>query len=134
MFIFEWIVYFCTFDNQYQVLWKRLTNPPIFLTTYNVFLKGNNCKLSFFHLIIWVRFPYVHLTVQIFILNNLFVFLFSCDFQQTFFFIFFIDFDSYYIVRTDERQPRPKYILNKCGTFSLYRGLVHRHHRILNKK
>ena len=27
-----------------------------------------------------------------------------------------MDFDGYYIVRTDEGQPRPKYIFNKCGT------------------
>ena len=32
------------------------------------------------------------------------------------FFTFFLDFDGYYIVRTDEGQPRPKYIFNKCGT------------------
>ena len=32
------------------------------------------------------------------------------------FFDFFIDFDGYYIVRSDEGQPRPKYIFNKCGT------------------
>ena len=39
------------------------------------------------------------------------------------------------ISRTDEGQPRPKYIFNKCGTtstFLLSRGLVHHHHRILN--
>ena len=48
------------------------------------------------------------------------------------------NFDSYYIVRTDEGQPRPKYIFNKCGTnveltssFLLYRGLVHHHQRLL---
>ena len=39
--------------------------------------------------------------------------------------------------RTDEGQPRPKYIFNKYGTniyfFLLYRGLVHHHHRILNR-
>ena len=29
---------------------------------------------------------------------------------------FFSDFDDYYIVRTDEGQPRPKYIFNKRGT------------------
>ena len=29
---------------------------------------------------------------------------------------FFYRFDGYYIVRTDEGQPRPKYIFNKCGT------------------
>ena len=49
--------------------------------------------------------------------------------------IFFIDFDGYYIVRTDEGQPRPKYIFNKCGTniyyFLLYRGLVHHHHQTI---
>ena len=32
------------------------------------------------------------------------------------FFYFFIDFDAYYIVKTDEGQPRPKFIFNKCGT------------------
>ena len=32
------------------------------------------------------------------------------------FFIFLIDFDGYYIIRTDEGKPRPKYIFNKCGT------------------
>ena len=40
------------------------------------------------------------------------------------------------ISRTDEGQPRQKYIFNKCGTniyFLLCRGLVHHHHRILNK-
>ena len=39
------------------------------------------------------------------------------------------------ISRTDEGQPRPKYIFNKCGTniyFLLYSGLVHHHHWILN--
>ena len=49
-------------------------------------------------------------------------------------FFFFTDFDGYYI--TDEGQPRPRYIFNKCGTitstFLLYKGLVHHHHRILN--
>ena len=41
------------------------------------------------------------------------------------------------ISRTDEGQPRPKYIFNKCGTniYFLYftEGLVHHHHRILKK-
>ena len=41
-------------------------------------------------------------------LNNL-VCLFSCAFLT----YFIIDFDSYYIVRTDEGQPRPKYFFNK---------------------
>ena len=77
------------------------------------FFKVNICKLSFFHLIIWVRFPYVHLTTQIFILNNLFcLFIFLRFFTK----FFFIGFDGYYIVRTDGGQPRPKYIFNKCET------------------
>ena len=116
-------------------MWQKQSQGIIIVL--NIFLKVNICKLSFFHLIIWVRFPYVHLTVQIFILNNLFVCLFSCGFNN--FFHFFIDFDGYYIIRTDEGQPRPKYICNKCGTninffllYELYRGLVHHHHRILN--
>ena len=51
----------------------------------NFFLKVNICKLSFFHLIIGVRFPYVHLTAQIFILNNLFcLFIFLWFFYQNF--------------------------------------------------
>ena len=29
---------------------------------------------------------------------------------------FFINFDGYYIVRTDQGKPRTKYIFNKCGT------------------
>ena len=29
---------------------------------------------------------------------------------------FIIDFDGYYIVRTDGGEPRPKYIFSKCGT------------------
>ena len=43
--------------------------------------------------------------------------------------LFFIDFASYYIVRTEEGQPIPKYIYL---LYLLYRGLVHRNHRILN--
>ena len=38
----------------------------------------------------------------------------TCDFLH--FLFFFIDFDVYYIIRTDEGQPRPKYIFNKCET------------------
>ena len=41
--------------------------------------------------------------------------------------IFIIDFDGYYIVRTDEAQPRPKYIFNKCGT-NIYFFLLYHHH------
>ena len=40
------------------------------------------------------------------------------------------------ISRTDEGQPRPKHIFNKCGTniyFLPYRGLVHHHHQIKKK-
>ena len=50
---------------------------------------------------------------------------------------FFLIFVTETISRTDEGQPRPKYIFNKCGTniyfFLLYRDLVHHHHRILKK-
>ena len=71
----------------------------------------NICKLSFFHLMIWVRFPFVHLTTQFFFKLSfcLLIFLWFLAF-------FTIDFDSYYIVWTDEGQPRPKYLFNKCGT------------------
>ena len=48
----------------------------------------------------------------------------------------FLTFMTETISRTDEGQPKAKYIFNKCGTsiFLLYRGLVHHHHRILNDK
>ena len=42
------------------------------------------------------------------------MFIFLCF--LTIFFIFFIDFDGYYIARTEKGKPRPKYIFNKCGT------------------
>ena len=47
-----------------------------------------------------------------------------------------MDFDGYYIVKTDEGLVRPKYIFNKCGTiniyvFLLYRGLVYYNYQIL---
>ena len=48
----------------------------------------------------------------------------------------FLIFLTETILRTDEGQPRPKYIFNKCGTniyFLLYKGFVHHHHRILKK-
>ena len=83
----------------------------------------NICKLSFFYLKIWVRFPFVHLTAIF--LNNLFYLFIFLWFLTS----FFIDFDGYYIVRTDEGQPKPKYIYL---LYLLYRGLVHHHHRILN--
>ena len=62
------------------------------------------------------------MTAQIFILNNFFVCLYSCDFYI--FFIFLIDFDGYYIVRTDEGQPRPKYIFFKCGTPFIFKSMT----------
>ena len=78
------------------------------------FYKWKFPNYLFFHLIIWVCFPYVHLTGQIFILNKLF-----CLFILLWFltiFLSILNFDGYYITRTDEGQPRPKYIFNKCGT------------------
>ena len=82
----------------------------------NIFLKWIFANYLFFHLIIWVRFLYVHLTAQIFILNNLFCLFMFLWFLTNIFLYFFIDFDGYYIVGTDEGQPGPKYIFNKCGT------------------
>jgi len=39
------------------------------------------------------------------------------------------------ISRTDESQPRPKYIFNKFGAsiYFIFSTNVHHHHRILNK-
>ena len=44
------------------------------------------------------------------------MYFFSRKKNKEFLTFFIIDFDGYYIVRTDEGQPRPKYIFNKCGT------------------
>ena len=52
-----------------------------------------------------------------------------CLFIFLWFLTFFIDFDGYYIVRSEEGHPRPKYIFNKCGTNVC---LPYHHHRILN--
>ena len=83
------------------------------IIVFKHFFKVNICKLSFFHLIIWVRFPYVHLTDQIFILNNhfcLFIFLW---------FLHYFNFLSILmvIISLELRRvnPWPKYIFNKCG-------------------
>ena len=69
---------------------------------------------------------------KFFFVNNLFC-LFIFLWVLTIIWFFFIDFDSYYIVRTDDGQPRPKYIFNKFGT-NIYFFLVHHHHRILQPK
>ena len=86
-----------------KVRWLDWPPPQLNAHTYKPFVfnlhdetisRNNNClktniwKLSFFHLMIWVSFPYVHLTAQIFILNNLFC-LFSCDFLQIFKYFFY---------------------------------------------
>ena len=94
----------------------------------------NTCKLSFFHLIIWVRYHLtfvtivVHLTAQFFIFNNLFCLLIFLIFNKHFLIYFIIDFDGYYIVRTDQNIFSINVELT--STFLLYRGLVHLHHRI----
>ena len=101
--------------------------------SYIIFFKVNICKLSFFHLIIWVRFPYVHLTAQIFILNNLFICLSSCDF-----YIFFIYLSNLMVITSLEltRVNPDRNILSinveLTSTFFPYKGLVHHHHWILN--
>jgi len=95
----------------------------------------NICKLSFFHLIIWVLFPYVHMTAQIFILNNLFVCLSFCDFS--FFFIFLsISMVIISLELTRVNPDRNIFSINVelTSTFILYTGLVHHHHWILNLK
>ena len=115
------------------LIFVKKQSQGIIIVLKHFFFKVNICKSSLFHLIIWVLFPYVHLTAQIFILNNLFCLFIFLWFLTKFLKLFFIDFDGYYIVRTDEGQPRPKYIFsNKHLVFLLYRGLVHHHHRILN--
>ncbi len=58
-----------------------------------------------YYLIIWVRFPYVHLTAQIFILNNLF-----CLFIFLWFFTFFIFF-FFFMLKLDEPLLFWKYFL-----------------------
>ena len=52
--------------------------------------------------------------------------------------LLFLLFITETILRTDEGQPRPKYFFNKMWNqhppYLLYRGLVHQHHRIKNKR
>ena len=96
--------------------------------------RNNNCLKPFFKKwifanylfsISWSEFVSFLSSWQPFFLNNfvcLFIFLWLLT-------LFFIDFASYYIVRTEEGQPIPKYIYL---LYLLYRGLVHRNHRILN--
>ena len=93
----------------------------------------NICKLSFFHLIIWVLFPYVHLTAQIFILNNLFVCLYSCDFYIYYFFLsILMVIISLELTRVNPDRNIFSINVELTSTFLLYRGLVHHHHWILN--
>ena len=51
------------------------------------------------------------LTAQNFFLNDLFCLFIFLWFKKK-----FIDFDGYYIIITEEGQPRLKYIFNKCET------------------
>ena len=84
--------------------------------------------------LIWVRFPYVHLTVQIFILNNLFGF-FIFSWFLTIFFSFFLPIlmviISLELTRVNPDRNIFSINVELTSTFLLYRGLVHRHHRIL---
>ena len=108
---------------------------PEFRTLFpkTFFLKVNICKLSFFHLIIWVLFPYVHLTAQIFILNNLFVCLSSCDFYIYLFFLsILMVIISLELTRVNTDRNIFSINVELTSTFLLYRGLVHHHHWILN--
>jgi len=97
--------------------------------------------------LIWVRFPYVHLTVQIFILNNLFGF-FIFSWFLTIFFSFFLPIlmviisleltrvnpdRNIFSINVELTSTLNIFSINVelTSTFLLYRGLVHRHHRIL---
>ena len=110
---------------------ETISRNPNCLKTF--FLKVNICKLSFFHLIIWVRFPCVHLKDKIFILNNLFclfVFLWFLRNLKKFLSIWMV---IIYLERTRVNPDRNIFSINVelTSTFSLYWGLVHYHHRIL---
>ena len=74
----------------------------------------NTYKLSFCHFMIWVRFLFVHLTAHFDFFNDLLYFFIFLWFLT----IFIIDFDGYFIIRTDEGQPRPKYIFKNVELIS----------------
>jgi len=106
----------------------------IIIVLKHFFLNWIFANCLFFHLIIWVRFSYVHLPAQIFILNNLF-----CLFIFLWYFTFFTFFLSILMViisleLTRVNPDRNIFSINVelTYTFLLYRGLVHHHHRILN--
>ena len=99
-----------------------------------IVLKTIFANYLFFHLIIWVLFPYAHLTAQIFILNNLFC-LFSCDFLQIFKYFFLsilMVIISLELTRVNSDRNIFSINVELTSTFLLYRGLVHYHHQILN--
>jgi len=88
----------------------------------------NICKLSFFHLIIWVRFPYVYLTDQIFILNNLFCLFIFLWFLTNIFLYFFLSIlmsiISLELTRVNPDRNIFSINVELTSTFLLYRGLV----------
>ena len=100
-------------------------------------LKLKNCSCWETKTKIWMynlsSFSYVHLTSQIFILNNLF-----CLFIFLWFFTFFIFLSILMVIISLEltrvNPDRNIFSINVelTSTFLLYRGLVHNHYRILN--
>ena len=71
----------------------------------NHFLKENIWKLSFFHLMIWLRFPFVHLTVH---------FKFFCF--VSFLVVFNIDFDDFISLELTRVNMERNIFSIKCGT------------------
>ena len=111
------------------LIFVKKQSQGIIIVLKHFFLESEYLQISFFHLITWVRFPYVHLTAQIFILNNLFVCLSSCDF---YFFSILMVIISIELTRVNPDRNIFSINLELTSTFLLYRCLVHHHHWILN--
>ena len=88
--------------------WQKQSQEIIIFLKHS--LKSEYLQIFFFPSHDLSSFPFFHLTAHFnFWFNNLF-----CLFIFLWFLIFFIiDLDGYYIVRTDEGQPKPKYMFNK---------------------
>jgi len=92
----------------------------------------NICKLSFFYLMIWVCFPFVHLTAHFFF-NYLFFIIFLW-FKKNFFLSILMVIISLELTRVNPDRNIFSINVELISTFfTLYRGLVHLHHHwILN--
>ena len=60
----------------------------------------------------FLQFSFTHHNLSLLFVYKVFYYLSSCDFLT----FLNIDFDGYFIVRSEVGQPRPKFIFKKFGT------------------